>query len=166
MPLAMQKIKKKKEETGEVVFSREPKYTVKDISEMLGLSKHAIRYYDNENLLPYVSRSESNIRLFSDYDIQWLKTVNCLRYSGLPIIQIKEYIKMCIQGDETIADRAKIIFQQEKILEDKAKEIKTQLEIIRKKKAYYEKLLTEKGIDTCNPVNEIKNDSLLNGCLA
>lgn len=130
---------------------------------MLGLSKHAIRYYDNENLLPYVSRSESNIRLFSDYDIQWLKTVNCLRYSGLSIVQIKNYIKMCLQGDETIIDRAKIIFQQEKVLEEKAKEITKQLEVIKYKKAYYEKLILEKGIDKWNPFKEkdyiLGNDS-------
>jgi len=154
MSTGRQKVKKITEETTETVYSREPKYTVKDISEMLGLSKHAIRYYDNENLLPYVSRSESNIRLFSDYDIQWLKTVNCLRYSGLSIAQIKNYIKMCLQGDETIIDRAKIIFQQEKVLEEKAKEIAKQIEVIKYKKAYYEKLILEKGIDKCNPFKE------------
>jgi len=148
------KIKKIIEETTETVYSREPKYTVKDISNMLGLSKHAIRYYDNENLLPYVSRSESNIRLFSDYDIQWLKTVNCLRYSGLSILKIRNYIKMCLMGDETITERAKIIFLQEKILEEKAKELNNQLEVIRKKKAYYEKLILEKGIDKWNPFKE------------
>ena len=148
------KIKKIVEETTETVYSREPKYTVKDISNMLGLSKHAIRYYDNENLLPYVSRSESNIRLFSDYDIQWLKTVNCLRYSGLSILQIRNYIKMCLQGDETIIERAKIIFQQEKILEEKARELDNQLEMIKHKKAYYEKLILEKGIDKWNPFKE------------
>ncbi len=146
-----QKIKDRILDSGETVYSREPKYTVNDISKMTGLSKHAIRYYDNENLLPFVSRSKSNIRLFSDYDIVWLKTVNCLRYSGLPIAQIKNYIKMCLLGDETIIDRAKIIFKQEKVLEEKVKELNVQLEVIRKKKAYYEKLITEKGIDVWNP---------------
>ncbi|MEZ7893048.1 MAG: MerR family transcriptional regulator [Candidatus Wallbacteria bacterium] len=148
------KINKKTENVDAIVHSRVPKYTVKDISEMLGMSKHTIRYYDNENLLPYVSRSESNIRLFSEYDIQWLKTVNCLRYSGLTIAQIKNYIQMCLQGDETISERAQLIFQQEKILEEKAKEINEQLEVIRFKKAYYEKLIIEKGVDIWNPLNE------------
>lgn len=146
--------KKRTENSESIVYSREPKYTVKDIAEMLGLSKHAVRYYDNEELIPYASRSGSNIRLFSDYDIQWFKTVNCLRYSGLSILQIKDYIKMCLRGDETIFERAKIIFQQEKVLEEKAKEINAQLEMIKYKKAYYEKLLLEKGIDQCNPFRE------------
>ncbi len=149
---------KRTENSESIVYSREPKYTVKDISEMLGLTKHTIRYYDNENLIPYASRSGSNIRLFSDYDIQWFKTVNCLRYSGLSILQVKEYIKMCLQGDETILERAKIIFQQEKILEEKAKEITAQLEMIKYKKAYYEKLLVGKGIDKCNPFKEKDHD--------
>ncbi len=152
------KITKRDENVDVIVYSREPKYTVKDISAMLGLSKHTIRYYDNENLIPYASRSESNIRLFSDYDIQWFKTVNCLRYSGLSILQVKNYIKMCLLGDETILERAKIIFQQEKTLEEKAKEVNNQLEIIRYKKAYYEKLITEKGKDKWNPFKETNYD--------
>ncbi len=156
------KTKKNDENVDEVVYNRTPRYTVKDISEMTGLSKHTIRYYDNENLLPYVSRSDSNIRMFSDYDIAWLKTVNCLRYSGLTILQIKDYIKLCLQGDDTIIERAKIIFQQEKVLEDKMTELNTQLDVIRKKKEYYEKLIKEKGIDRWNPFNEMKNEG---GCL-
>jgi len=154
MSTARQKIGKRTENSETIVYSREPKYTVKDISDMLGLSKHTVRYYDNENLIPYVSRSESNIRLFSDYDIQWFKTVNCLRYSGLSIVQVKNYIKMCLKGDETIIERAKIIFQQEKVLEEKAKELNKQLEMIKYKKAYYEKLLMGKGVDICNPFKE------------
>jgi DNA-binding transcriptional MerR regulator len=80
----------------------ESKYTVKDVSEITGLTKHTIRYYDDQQLIPFVSRDGRNIRLFSDHDLDWLRMVHSLRISGLPISEVKHYIDMCLQGDDTI----------------------------------------------------------------
>lgn len=131
----------------------EPKYTVKDISEITGLTKHTIRYYDDQQLIPFVSRDSRNIRLFSDHDLDWLRMVHSLRISGLPISEVKHYIDMCLQGDETIPQRAELVAKQEKELEAKIREYNIQLMHIKKKKAYYESVSTGQLDDTWNPVN-------------
>ena len=56
-----------------------PKYTVKEVAEMMELSTYTVRYYENAGLVPEVDRSEGNIRLFSDYSLGWLRLVHCLR---------------------------------------------------------------------------------------
>jgi len=137
--------------TNSSTIDKTPNYTVKDVAEMFNLTKHAIRYYDNENLIPSSSRTKSNIRLFSDYDLGWIKIINCLRYSGLPIKKIKEYVDMCLEGDITIPERAKIICQQEKELEKQLEEVSKQLDYIRFKKKYYEDLIATGCTDKCNP---------------
>ncbi|PWK15018.1 MerR family transcriptional regulator [Tumebacillus permanentifrigoris] len=133
--------------------SQEPKYTVKDIAEITGLTKHTIRYYDDQNLIPFVSRDDRNIRLFSDHDLDWIKMVHSLRISGLPIKEVRHYIEMCLQGDETIPQRAELIAKQEKELEDKIHEYYTQLMHIKQKKAYYQSLTAEQQKDSWNPMH-------------
>ena len=51
----------------QVLRDRTPRYTVKEVAAIMGLSTYTIRYYDNIGLIPEVDRSEGNIRLFSDY---------------------------------------------------------------------------------------------------
>lgn len=95
---------------------RTPRYTVKEVSELTGLSAYTIRYYENSGLIPSVDRTDGNIRMFSEYALSWLRLVHCLRATGLPIDQVRHYIRMCEQGDSTIPERAEMIFRQEESL--------------------------------------------------
>lgn len=131
----------------------EPKYTVKDVSEITVLTKHTIRYYDDQQLIPFVSRDSRNNRLFSDHDLDWLRMVHSFRISGLPISEVKHYIAMCLQGDETIPERAELVAKQEKELETKINEYNLQLMHIKEKKAYYKSVLAGQLNGTWNPVN-------------
>lgn len=58
---------------------RTPRYTVKEVSELTGLSAYTIRYYENSGLIPSVDRTDGNIRMFSEYALSWLRLVHCLR---------------------------------------------------------------------------------------
>ncbi len=140
--------KTKKEE----VLDKTPKYTVKDVAKIMNVSAHTVRYYDNEGLIPFVSRTESNIRMFSDYDLSWFRIVHCLRATDLSINDIRKYIELCLKGNKTILQRAKIIFAQEKILEENLKNLQSQMKILQKKKKYYKDLLKNKSNDIWNPL--------------
>lgn len=137
-----------------------PKYTVKEFAELAGMSTYAIRYYENEGLIPEVQRTYGNIRMFSDYNLSWLRLVHCLRATGLSIENIKHYIEMCFVGDQTIPARAEIIFQQEKSLREQIKTLAEQMKIIQYKKQYYQKLLVSKKGDVYNPANFLTNRSV------
>ena len=93
-------------------YDRTPKYSVKEVSEMTGLSSYTIRYYDNAGLIPGLDRTEGNARLFSDYAVSWLHLVHCLRTTGLPVEQVRHYIRLCQKGDSTIRERGEMIFRQ------------------------------------------------------
>ncbi len=136
-----------------VLRDKTPKYTVREVAEMLGLSSYTIRYYDNAGLIPCVDRSEGNIRLFSDYNVSWLKLIHCLRATGLSIRGVRHYIEMCQKGDSTIPERAELIFRQEKILRDQLRNLQEQMEVLKYKKRYYQTLLATGRKDLCNPDN-------------
>lgn len=137
----------------QVLQDRTPKYTVKEVAEIMDLSPYTIRYYDNIGLIPEVDRSRGNIRLFSDHCISWLKLVHSLRATGLPVEGVRHYIEMCRKGDSTIPERAKLIFRQEKILREELRNLRKQMEVLKYKKNYYKTLLATGRKDRCNPRN-------------
>ncbi|OGV51118.1 MAG: hypothetical protein A2X49_01620 [Lentisphaerae bacterium GWF2_52_8] len=141
-----------------VLTDKTPKYTVKEVSEILNLSAYTIRYYENSGLIPFVDRTGGNIRMFSDYSVSWLRLVHCLRSTGLPIEGVKHYVEMCLKGDSTIPERAQLIFQQEKRLRQQLHDLREQMKIVKYKKAHYEKLLKTHSTDTCNPMTHVKSD--------
>ena len=98
--------KNKKEEQ----LDKTPKYTVKEVAKIMNVSEHTVRYYDNEGLIPFVTRTQSNIRMFSDYDLSWFRTVHCLRATDLSINDIKKYIELCLKGNKTIPQRAHFLY--------------------------------------------------------
>ncbi len=128
-----------------------PKYTVKEVAEKLGMTVYTVRYYDNADLIPGVERTSGNIRLFSDRNLAWLKLVHCLRMTGLPVDDVRRYIRMCLKGDSTIPERAELIFKQEKVLHEQLKILNRQMEILKYKKKYYQDLLAGRTKDHCNP---------------
>lgn len=137
---------------------RTPKYTVKQVAEMMEISTYTIRYYENLGLLPEVERNGGNARMFSEYNLSWLRLVHCLRMTGLPIDGVKRYIELCMEGDSSIPERAEIIFSQEKNLRNQLQMLKRQMEVLKYKKSYYQNLLENKETDACNPVNSKKEE--------
>ncbi|WP_334293028.1 MerR family transcriptional regulator [Anaerocolumna xylanovorans] len=57
-----------------------------------------LRYYCNEGLVPNVKRDQNNCRIFDDRDLNWLRSLQCLRKCGLSIKEIKEYLNLCLEG--------------------------------------------------------------------
>ena len=141
----MKKVKK------ETQLDKTPKYTVKEVAQIMKISAHTVRYYDNEGLIPFVSRTQSNARMFSEYDLSWIRTVHCLRATNLSINDIKKYIDLCLKGNKTIPQRAKIIFDQEKNLKEHLKQLQEQMKVLQIKKKYYTDLLKNKSKDVWNP---------------
>ena len=60
-----------------MVEGSEPRYVISIAARMLGVQTHTLRYYERVGLLE-PSRSESNLRLYSDQDIQRLRRIRTL----------------------------------------------------------------------------------------
>ena len=67
-------------------------YTIGQISKKTGIPISTLRYYDREGMFPSMERSSGGIRVFSDREIGVLRVIECLKKSGLPIKEIKEFL--------------------------------------------------------------------------
>lgn len=116
-------------------------YTVSEMAKLLNVPPSTLRYYDREGLLPFVSRSPGGIRVFSEADYRWLKMISCLKSAGMPLKDIRRYIEMAMQGDETLPQRLQMFIDQRQRLLDQMEELRQTLDVVEYKCWYYETAL-------------------------
>jgi DNA-binding transcriptional MerR regulator len=113
-------------------------FSIKDISKRVDLPAHTLRYYENEGLLPNIKRDDNGNRIYDNHDIEWLNFVKCLRGTGMPIKEMKNFVSLMIQGENTIPERIEILYTHKKVMEDKIIELKNFLNNIDCKIKFYE----------------------------
>ena len=121
-------------------------YTVGEVAKKLNVATSTLRYYDKEGLLPFVERSSGGMRVFKDEDMSWLKIIECLKKTGMPIKDIKHFIDYCMEGDSKIDERLSIIQSQRDAVIKQMKEMQEMLDMLSFKCWYYE---TAKEAGTC-----------------
>jgi len=87
-------------------------YSIGEVSEATGIPISTLRYYDGEGFFPDIERSSGGIRMFSDKEIGAIKTVECLKTSGLSIKDIKKFMQWCQDGDSTLQARRDMFYEQ------------------------------------------------------
>ena len=111
-------------------------YTIKEVAEKFGLTISALRFYDKKGLLPFVAKNDSGYREFTESDLNLIHTVCCLKNTGMPIHEIRQYIDYCMDGSKTIpqrkallqAHKAEVLRQQAQLTEN-LKEIDTKIDL-------------------------------------
>jgi len=113
-------------------------YTVGEMAKRIGVAPSALRYYDKEGLLPFVERSSGGIRMFKDADFEWMQVIECLKKTGMQLGDIKRFIEMAMQGDETIDERLELIVNQKEAVKLRINELNATLKTLEFKHWYYE----------------------------
>lgn len=132
-------------------------YTVGEAAKKIGVAPSTLRYYDKEGLLPFVERSGGGIRMFKDEDFEWLRIIECLKETGMPIREIKKFVDWCIEGDSTIDMRLELINRQCSAVHEQMKELEKTLDTLNYKKWYYE---TAKKAGTCKVHETLTDDDI------
>ncbi len=130
-------------------------YSISEVAKELNLSVYTLRYYDKEGLLPFVERTASGIRVFKDSDINALNIIECLKSTGMPIKEIKNFIDWCSEGDSTLQNRFDMFLERKAIVEAQIKELHKTMEVIDHKCTYYKTAL-EAGTEDIHKDNKIE----------
>lgn len=126
-------------------------YTISDVSEIMGISAHTLRFYDNEGLLPSLTKGVNNRRLFSIKDMEWVSIIQCLRKTGMPLAQIRRYVDACNEGKGTLQERHDMLIKQRERVKKELKEVKQRLKTLECKTEYYRALLDGDNTAAWNP---------------
>ena len=116
-------------------------YNIKEISAMLNLPASTIRFYEKEGLLPEVERTEGGYRLFSEDNLALLRMIECLKRTGMPIKDIRQFTVWVQQGDASLQARYDMFVERRKAVEKQIEELQETLKIIDYKCRYYQTAL-------------------------
>ena len=119
-------------------------YSMKETCEMVGMSYQTLKFYCNQGLIPNVKRDKNNYRIFDDNNINWIKSLSCLKKCGMGIEEMKSYLNLCLQGQSSIPERKAMLDAKKKELELKKQEIEDSLSYINWKQNFYNDVLNGK----------------------
>jgi DNA-binding transcriptional MerR regulator len=126
-------------------------YSIKTMSQKVGLTEYTLRYYEKEGLLPLIKRDENGNRIFNDQDLEWITLICCLRETGMPIADIKRYVVLCKGGAATVGARKQILIDHKIAVEQKIRQYKKYANRIDEKISCYDNVENNNGTDHCNP---------------
>lgn len=105
---------------------KKERYYVSDISNISGLTKRTIQYYDNEGVLKPAGRDENNRRFYTDKELSILEQIIFYRNIGFSLKQIKEEINYN-DRKESLLD---ILSKQEIYLYSQLEEIQGRIDAV------------------------------------
>ena len=113
-------------------------YTIGEAAQRMHLSAPTLRYYDKEGLLPFVDRSAGGARMFKESDFEWLRLIECLKSTGMPIRDIKQFIDWYMEGDTTLPQRRDMFYERRRAVEAQIETLQATLDMIDYKCWYYD----------------------------
>ncbi len=112
--------------------------SVRQVATTTGLSAHTLRYYERIGLLPRVGRALNGHRRYSDEDLEWIDFLVCLRQTGMPIRDMKEYVDLARAGDLTGPARLALLKSHRKAVQARIESLRLRLSMLDEKIASYQ----------------------------
>ncbi|WP_170075817.1 MerR family transcriptional regulator [Paraclostridium dentum] len=128
-------------------------YSIAQAAKKMNLTTYTLRYYDREGLLSNVKRDKSGKRIFTKDDMEMLSLICCLKNTGMPIKEIKQFIDWQNEGNNTLHDRNNMLGNHKEDILNQIENLKRYLRLIDRKLDYYhdacEAYDTNSPIPTC-----------------
>lgn len=93
-------------------------YSIGTVAKKTGISSYTLRYYDKAGLTPFVKRDAQGRRVFNDDDLDSLALIRCLKQTGMPLEDIRQFIGWCEDGDQTLTQRLAMFEEQRSAVQD------------------------------------------------
>ena len=124
--------------------SKEPLFTMMQTCKVANMTYQTLKFYCNEGLVPNVKRDKNNRRVFDAHDVDWIKSLTCLKKCGMSIAEMKEYLALCLEGESSIPERKIMLENVQKRLVAQKQEIEESIAFIDWKQGFYDDILTGK----------------------
>ena len=85
-----------------------------------------------------MERSPGGMRMFQEKDFEWLQVIRCLKKAGMPLRDIRVYIELAMQGDDTIGERLALFEHQREVLRERMEHLQRTMDVLDYKCWYYE----------------------------
>lgn len=112
-------------------------YTIRELSELLGLPASTLRYYEEIGLLPGVIHTAGGKRLYTQEQIDRLNGILCFKRTGLPISKIQDFFRCDGDIPGHIDEIVALVTSHERSICEQIARMESDLAHIRQKVRYY-----------------------------
>lgn len=119
-------------------------YTMMQVCKETNMTYQTLKFYCNEGLVPNVKRDKNNRRVFDERDVAWIKSLTCLKKCGMSIQEMKEYLELCLQGEDTIPQRKVMLMRKQESLRETMRQVQESMDYIDWKQSFYDEVLSGK----------------------
>ena len=86
----------------------EQHYKISEFGKLVGLSAYTLRYYEEQGLIK-PRRDTAGLRYYTLDDVKWVGFILHLKGTGMRINELKTYVQLRAQGDQTIEQRRALL---------------------------------------------------------
>ena len=139
-------------------------YTMMDVCREVGMTYQTLKFYCNQGLIPNVKRDKNNRRVFDDRDLEWVKSLTCLKKCGMSIAEMRDYLELCLEGQASIPERKIMLTERRERLVEQLAEIQGSIDYIDWKQGFYDDVLAGRTEYYSNLLPENENTGETSGC--
>lgn len=134
--------------------------TIQEAAEKTGLTVHTLRYYERIGLLLPIERAANGHRRYSQQDINLIQTLNCWRRTGMPLVDIQQYVALIQEGDTTAAERRAMLEAHRQSVVRQMEELQDTLDLIDYKIQHYTDLEQKTEHQVAQKIGHVKEKVL------
>jgi DNA-binding transcriptional MerR regulator len=83
--------------------------SIQEVTHKTGLSEYTLRYYERIGLIEGVDRANNGHRRYTENDLGWIELLKCLRATGMPVAQMKQFADLTRAGEHNINERLELL---------------------------------------------------------
>ncbi len=117
-------------------------YTMMDVCREADMTYQTLKFYCNQGLVPNVKRDKNNRRVFDERDLEWVKSLTCLKKCGMSIAEMRDYLELCLEGEASIPMRKEMLAEKRERLVEQLAEVQASIDYIDWKQGFYDDVLS------------------------
>ena len=114
------------------------RFSISEAAREVGRTAHTLRYYEDIGLIPGVHRNGSGHRRYTRAQVNWLRFLDKLRVTGMPIARMREYARLAARGKGTLPERYELLQAHRSDLEQQVGALGGCLAALEKKMGFFE----------------------------
>lgn len=119
--------------------------SIKQFSQLTGLSSHTLRYYEKIGLILDVKRDAKGYRFYTQSDVEWLDFLRKMKSTGMSLADMRAFAKLRKGGDDDFQKRLEILHKHYKKVKAELSELNATFNHLVYKIKYYRNLRAEKN---------------------
>jgi DNA-binding transcriptional MerR regulator len=112
-------------------------YRIGELSKLIGVSEHTLRYYEKEGLV-VPARDKNNIRYYSEDNKLWTEFILHMKETGMSVEDLKRYTQLWEKGEEGTVELIEILINHREKVMKQLETYKKNLELLNTKIDFYQ----------------------------